>query len=144
MPPKVPAKLTRSDRDRSVSGSPGAPPNQIDRDIAKRLLRVRISRQLSQQDVAERAGFPVPLYADLEAAKIRIDATRLSRLAMALDLPISWFFGSSHVDELVTWDSSLASKRIGDQRHRRERDIEGLRARLENIRSNGSDKGSNK
>lgn len=141
MPPKVPAKSSRSDRDRSVSGSPGESPNQIDKEIAKRLLRVRTSRQLSQQEIAARAGFSMQQYAQIEAARIRIDASRLSKLAMALDLPLSWFFGQSHAEDLVTWDGARGGQEIGESdRQRSDRRIADLRDRLDAIRSKGSNK----
>lgn len=90
---------------------------------------------LSVKEAAERVGIPTDLYRQLENLERRIDAWHLSKLAMALDLPISWFFGQT-----ASAGRTAVSGRVppigGTARRPSKSDsrIDELRQRLDNLR----------
>ena len=91
MTPKEPLKTHPEPGSGSDDSNKPGCPKALDREIANRLQMAREDQGLSPDEIAARIGVPVKIYAQLEAAKRRIDAWHLSKLAMALDLPIAWF-----------------------------------------------------
>jgi len=136
MTPKEPLKISPDPVNGSESTTASNFPTALDREIADRLRLAREKRALNQEETAERIGVPIEIYAQLEAADRRIDAWHLSKLAMALDLPISWFFQQSLE---VRSDGRRAPMFAPDAIRRMYSDsearIENLRQRLDEVRA---------
>lgn len=128
MTPKEPLKTHPEPGSGSDDSNKPGCPKALDREIANRLQMAREDQGLSPDEIAARIGVPVKIYAQLEAAKRRIDAWHLSKLAMALDLPIAWFFGPPADIEQGLLKGRVASP--GTRRLVRS----GSDARLENLR----------
>jgi transcriptional regulator with XRE-family HTH domain len=64
----------------------------FDKQIAAQLLAGRVMRDVSQAMLATKIGVSFQQIQKYETAKNRISASRLLRIARALDLPPAWFF----------------------------------------------------
>ena len=136
MTPKEPLKTHPEPGNGSDDSNKPGCPKALDREIAARLQMAREEQGLSRDEVAARIGVPTPIYAQLEAAERRIDAWHLSKLAMALDLPIAWFFGPpANIDQasLKRRVTSSATRRL--VRSGSDARLEDLRQRLDELRA---------
>lgn len=66
--------------------------SKVDSQISVRIANARDAAGLSEADAAERAGISVEELALIESGCVHIDAHTVSRMAIALDKPIAWFF----------------------------------------------------
>ena len=69
--------------------------NAYDQAIADRVLFLRLERGLSQKELARTIGVTYQLIQQYEGGLCRIPAKRLEILALALDVPVTFFFESS-------------------------------------------------
>lgn len=60
--------------------------------VGKALLRVRLSKGMTQREVGEAAGFAVSYISRIENNRVQPTMRTLSRLAEALDTPVSGIF----------------------------------------------------
>lgn len=63
-----------------------------DLQIGRRLRTLRVSRKLSQEDLAKAVGITYQQLQKYESAVNRISASRLYRLSKVLGIPVSTFF----------------------------------------------------
>ena len=66
--------------------------NAVDRHLGKRLRKLRLDHDVSQEELAERLGITFQQVQKYEKAVNRIAASRLFDIAHALNVPIGKFF----------------------------------------------------
>lgn len=66
--------------------------DNVDQLLAQRIAERRRSLKISKAEAAARIGISEPDYLLVESGKARIDAALLSRIALAFNQPIAWFF----------------------------------------------------
>ena len=64
-----------------------------DIEIGRRIRAQRLSRSMSQEDLADRLGVAFQQLQKYERGENRVSASRLREIALALKLPISSFYG---------------------------------------------------
>ena len=67
-------------------------PNSTDVHIGKRIRMLRLTRNLSQTDLAKRLGITFQQIQKYEKGTNRIGASRLQHIARVLSVPVSFFF----------------------------------------------------
>jgi transcriptional regulator with XRE-family HTH domain len=70
----------------------GSGPNPVDIEVGRRIRMRRLLTGLSQSDVARALGISFQQVQKYERGINRISASRLARLAAALEVPVSYFF----------------------------------------------------
>ena len=111
-------------------------PNQVDRDIAHRLALARKIKNWPLSKLASEAGISEDVLREIEMLEARASATVIRNIAVAVELPIAWFFGqpSRNVDLgvlriLAVLSNSAKLKRSDCAK------VETLRARLNELRA---------
>ena len=67
--------------------------------VGKRILRLRLERQLTQRDISEETGLAVSYLSRLENGRITPTIPTLSKIAQALGVDVTAFFGQeTHTD----------------------------------------------
>jgi DNA-binding XRE family transcriptional regulator len=61
--------------------------------VGKRILRLRLERQLTQRDISEETGLAVSYLSRLENGRITPTIPTLSKIALALGVDVTAFFG---------------------------------------------------
>ena len=67
-------------------------PHPIDLTVGARVLSLRIKRKLTQTDLADKIGVSFQQLQKYERGANRISASRLWRIAVALEAPMTYFF----------------------------------------------------
>ena len=80
-----------------------------DVEVAHRVRSRRLECRLSQTDLASRVGVTFQQVQKYEKGVNRIGASRLQRIAEALDVPITFFFGSPSRERARSQDQSSES-----------------------------------
>lgn len=62
--------------------------NRENRRVGKRIARVRRLRKIRQSDLAEKMGFSVTHFCNLERGKVNITVFHLSTLSKILNVPV--------------------------------------------------------
>lgn len=65
---------------------------EVDRHLGARLREARLQRGWSQELLADALGISFQQVQKYERAANRVAASRLWQIALALDLPVAWFF----------------------------------------------------
>lgn len=84
-------QTARNGKLKSRSTSRTAEERAIDTRIGHRIRAARALRKLSQTGLGERLGLSFQQVQKYETAANRVSASRLISIALALDLPVSWF-----------------------------------------------------
>lgn len=85
---------------------------EIDSLVSKRLLELRVTLGLSQQQLAEMIGVTYQQAHKYEKGINRISAGRLAAIAAALDVPVGYFFGETPASLLADPADSAPQTRI--------------------------------
>lgn len=67
-------------------------PHPIDITVGARVLNLRMTRKLTQTDLADKIGVSFQQLQKYERGANRISASRLWRIAVALEAPMTYFF----------------------------------------------------
>ena len=68
--------------------------NPIDVHVGKRVQTIRVSRDLSEKEIADRLGLSVAVYGESEQGDRRFEACELRELSDALRVNVAFFFGA--------------------------------------------------
>lgn len=82
--------------------------------LSQNLRRLRSQRELSQAEVAKKAGITIVAYRNLESGASQPKPETLRRLAMALDVPLRELLAPNPPLEAVRFRSQKAMKRRGE------------------------------
>ncbi len=77
------------------------PPSTGEIDVGRRLRELRAGRDLSLRSLAEQSGLNVNTLSLIENQRTSPSVSTLQQLAQTLQVPISAFFETDHVDKLV-------------------------------------------
>jgi transcriptional regulator with XRE-family HTH domain len=88
-------------------------PNAIDVEVGARIKLTRKLQGMSQQILAEALGITFQQVQKYEKGVNRVGASRLSQIATALDVPVSYFFEGNHSAQ--GGDGNLDVRRETDQ-----------------------------
>lgn len=86
----------------------------VDVYIGHRIRMRRVQLKLSQSDVAEALGITFQQVQKFEQAQNRVTAKRLKQLALALNVPLDYFFSDLQEDELGTVKRFVARTDLPD------------------------------
>ena len=64
----------------------------MDKTVGDRIRKMRVLKDLSQENVAEAIGMSTGNYGKIERGEISISVTHLHQISIALDVPITSFF----------------------------------------------------
>lgn len=67
-------------------------PHPIDLTVGARVLNLRMTRKMTQTDLADKIGVSFQQLQKYERGANRISASRLWRIAVALEAPMTYFF----------------------------------------------------
>ena len=65
----------------------------MEKEISKRIKEARISKGLTQQDIADHLGKTAAAISDLERGRVQVSAIDLYKISEKLNTPIEYFFG---------------------------------------------------
>lgn len=83
----------------------------LGKNLAQNIRRLREARELSQQDMSRLSGIPRPTWASLESGAANPTLTVLTRVANALQVSIEELIGSPRTDALLVRANEVRERR---------------------------------
>lgn len=84
-------------------------------EIGKRIRKARLSRGLTQQELAERCGVTKSLLSKIENGQTASAVATLSKIAENLQTPLAWFLEENHDEHLVISTHKQRTSKIGSK-----------------------------
>jgi transcriptional regulator with XRE-family HTH domain len=113
--PKIMAKNIISNSEKKSNGGlkNQRSTGKYDHEFGKRIRLRRVELDISQSDLADKLGVSFQQVQKYEKGVNRVGASRLQQIATALDVPVTFFYGSQtrgakEVDSLLFLDSSFS------------------------------------